>query len=806
MATITKYISLVNEVVATRAASTYAFPKSTATSDLGCGLARIHKADYNPLTAVYFEAVLKTSTTTRTAYATLVKTDLTSVATSVVTTTSATAVRVRSGDISGDANFADDQDWGVQIKRNSTTATISIYSARIIITQTGTISATETQINLGNNEDNYFNPGTSYVDHPYTGLFYWDSSKWDGTLKAYIDLTCEGDAVVTAYAALVDTADNSVVGVGSGIGDGVLRFRGSDFAASLVTGHTYKIQIKDSVAGGTQTRFDVRLVIQQTATPTKTETYLPIRTTEHTATATTHTDLFGYFYWDVSEIDVTSYSVLHEATIKCSDATKTTNVDVNNATDGDLDTRSTSSLTKVLSTSGGLTFTDHTENTAHLRLTATAATATMSGSHLKIQISLGAATPTVNVFDSVTVAETVTVLRGSHNINVFDSVTTTETVTPSIYNKLVNVYDSVNTSELAPPTVTEVNMIKFPNVFDSINVSESTTAQENRYNINVFDSITATENITSKVPTEFINIYDSIQVSEDINALEKTLIASVFDTVNISENITAQQNSYNINVFDSVNVSEGITSHSSPQTLSVYDGVQVSEDVTVIEAELDISVDDLVTATEDITVVRENFIVSVFDDIQVFEDITTELITAITELNVNVFDGITATEEISTLQSNYALNVFDEVTVTENITSSLSEYNIDVSDNATVTEDITTLSSLSDSYDVNVYDPLSVAENLSAIAENLIIEVSDSIIVSESFTSWYSFIQFSVSDNIEVSEITIASLPLPPAEVDVSDNIEVSEDFTGSAVTESYPRLIIVRGRPAIHISGRLYH
>jgi hypothetical protein len=507
MATITKYISLYNEVVGTRAASTYSWPSSTATADQAYPLVRIHKADYGPLTAAYFEAVLKTSATTRTAYCTLVNSSATSVATSVVTTTSTTAVRVRSGDISGDANFTDDQDWSIQIKRNSTTVTISVYSARLLITQTGTVTATETQITLGNQESNYADPGTSYVDFPTTGYFLYTAAKWDGTRVAYLDVTTEGGAAVVMTIALCDVADNSVIGSCAVTPDAVVRTRSANLFASLVDGHTYKIMYKNASAIGTNTCYDARLIFQQTATPTLTETYLPIRTTEHTTTATTHTDLFGYFYWDVSEIDVSSYVVLHEATIKNSDATKTTNVDVNNATDGDLDTRSTSSLTKVLSTSGSLTFTDHTENTAHLRLTATAATGTMSGSHLKIQ--------TVIVAGGTSISPSISPsLSPSISPSVSPSVSKSQSVSPSVSPSA-----SPSASKSISPSISP-SISASASVSPSVSPSASPSASKS-ISPSISPSVSASQSISPSVspsPSPSISPSISPSVSPSVSA------------------------------------------------------------------------------------------------------------------------------------------------------------------------------------------------------------------------------------------------------------------------------------------------
>ena len=100
------------------------------------------------------------------------------------------------------------------------------------------------------------------------------------------------------------------------------------------------------------------VTIQQTSF-TKTESFYPIRVTAHTNTTTAGANLFGNIYWDNDEWSVASKNVYHETTLKVSATNKTANVDLNDGST-DLDTRSTSSTSKVLLTSANLSIVDNT--------------------------------------------------------------------------------------------------------------------------------------------------------------------------------------------------------------------------------------------------------------------------------------------------------------------------------------------------------------------------------------------------------------------------------------------------------------
>ncbi|MCK9371057.1 hypothetical protein M0R04_14190, partial [Candidatus Dojkabacteria bacterium] len=382
----------------------------------------------------------------------------------------------------------------------------------------------------------------------------------------------------------------------------------------------------------------------------------------------------------------------------------------------------------------------------------------------------------VNVFDSITVAETVTPQLVS-NINVFDTINVSETVTPQLVSN-VNVFDSINVSESTIPQV--VNNV---DVFDTVNVSEAVTIMEANLVINVSDDVFVSESVqTQKVLN--INVFDSVTVDDGNGVstpgpvLSEVSNISVVDTVNVSESTTPQLIS-NINVFDSITVAETVTTFLPFLAVNVFDSITVAE---TIASQLvnNISVVDNITVAES-TNAGIPLTLDVFDSITVSETITPQLVNNVSVvdnitvsestvasevLNISVFDSIQVSEQISAQVPNQFLNVFDNITVSESITPQLNNL-INVFDSVTVGE-TTTLHKINN---IDVFDSIAVSENIQLRLDNNI-SVFDFITVAETTTVSLS-LNIDVFDGITVSENISAIIPSGSA--NVFDSIGVSE-------------------------------
>ncbi len=374
MSRITKVIQLHNDVDTTTTSATYAV--------VNTGYNIYWDNDvYDGDVKVYFEAVIST-TSGGTAYAMLYTAGGSSVSGSEVTTTATGATRVRSGDIK--ANLTDDTEYRSRFKASSG-ATTTIYNVRLVIVQTGAVTKTETQVPLSGQIASH-NANNSVVDNPYSYLYYFDESRYDGSVSIYFESFLRNTGVgVTTTAYMTDTSNTVLTSV-SRTSTTAARVRSS--AITPTDGTTYKIRMRTSSFGQYAFVMDTRLIIQQTGF-TKTETHYPVRVTQLTDNTTGGIDINGKLHWDKDEWSVASNTVYHEATMLISTGTKTSLLDLNDGS-GDVTnaTISTSSTSKTRVRSSAIILSDNTEYDGQLRIDSTTATATEVGARLIIHSQL----------------------------------------------------------------------------------------------------------------------------------------------------------------------------------------------------------------------------------------------------------------------------------------------------------------------------------------------------------------------------------------------------------------------------------
>lgn len=144
------------------------------------------------------------------------------------------------------------------------------------------------------------------------------------------------------------------------------------------------------------------------------------------------------------------------------------------------------------------------------------------------------ATVDPNVFDSVTVSESITVELNS-DINVNDTVTVTESVSIDVINT-INVYDEVTVTESITVENTELGPLS---VSDDVTVAEAITAENAELGpIDVGDSVTVTESVSAEFITD-ISVFDSVSTAESVSLAMDLGDISVNDAVTITESVSA---------------------------------------------------------------------------------------------------------------------------------------------------------------------------------------------------------------------------------------------------------------------------
>lgn len=370
---IVKQVSLFNQVTATRANTSYAVPSFSMPWLYTAG-------NYDGNIAVYFEAVLSISNASYSARAGLYTTGGSQIASSIVATQATGATRVRSGDIF--SSLADGTAYQARISSSSSSGTTTIYAARLIIVQSGTVTKTETIYDLGANDTT---TNTSYEDDGLKAYYYYDSDQFNGTVALYFESFISANSGSrTGYAQLADSSSAVASSEVSHTGSTDTSKRSS--VISLTDNTIYKVQIKTSA--GTGRCRSARVIIVQSGGFTKTESYYPIKMTLNTATSTQENSN-GWIYWDDDEWDVSSKSVLHEAWLRPVGG-DTAYTDLNDGTNDD-DTRSTTTTAITRDISGALTLDDNTNYDGQVR-NSDGSSASFYGNLLRIQAVLGEVT------------------------------------------------------------------------------------------------------------------------------------------------------------------------------------------------------------------------------------------------------------------------------------------------------------------------------------------------------------------------------------------------------------------------------
>jgi len=340
MSQIVKVVDLFQTSSVTRANSTYATPSFDFPYLFTSG-------DWDPAPTVYFEAVMSASAGT----ASIELRNLTDGSTpsgAEVTTTSTTPVRVRSAAIT----LTTAKQYGTRLKSTGASDTCTLYSARIIFIQNGTIVKTETVFSLGSGGTT---TGTTYADDASKTYYYHETGFLDGTLAAYFEgFLSPSNAASTASAQLADSGGSALSGSEITLTGTTTNTLVRSSAITLVDATTYKAQIKTDT--NTCRLRAGRIIILQTNTPTKTRSFYQFSVANE---GTTSLDTNKILLWDDDEWSVNSLSVYHE-TVLANGGAGTATTDLNDGS-SDIDSLSNATNTKTRVRSSALSLTDDSQ-------------------------------------------------------------------------------------------------------------------------------------------------------------------------------------------------------------------------------------------------------------------------------------------------------------------------------------------------------------------------------------------------------------------------------------------------------------
>jgi len=211
--------------------------------------------DYDGSVNIYLDATLRTSDGNYTTYCELYNdTDSTSVSGSEISTTSTAATVVRSGSLT----LTDSKNYTVRAK--SSGATYYVYTAHLVVTQTGSISKTVALLYGVTQYVSKTSTTYAWLDH----RFEFNTNNWDGATFAYYhDATFRSNSgSYTAYSVLSSSSNYGEVSTNSW---SYTRLRSSSF--NLTTTEDFQPRIKVT-SGGTVYITGDSLLIKVTDIPT----------------------------------------------------------------------------------------------------------------------------------------------------------------------------------------------------------------------------------------------------------------------------------------------------------------------------------------------------------------------------------------------------------------------------------------------------------------------------------------------------------------------------------------------------------
>lgn len=152
------------------------------------------------------------------------------------------------------------------------TRTQTCYAARIIILQSETtISQTETQIEIGNNTSAAPQSNSVVADITNPKFWKYNSANWDGAKTFSVEVVWQTSAKNTTTITLCRTSDNAANVTIVSAGTNSLASARTRVTFTPVNGETYKLRALSSSSKSTYTVFCGKIIVDQSATPTKLE-------------------------------------------------------------------------------------------------------------------------------------------------------------------------------------------------------------------------------------------------------------------------------------------------------------------------------------------------------------------------------------------------------------------------------------------------------------------------------------------------------------------------------------------------------
>jgi hypothetical protein len=393
----------------------------------------------------------------------------------------------------------------------------------------------------------------------------------------------------------------------------------------------------------------------------------------------------------------------------------------------------------------------------------------------------------------------------------YEEITILEDVSFNLFNLTIDlsIYDSISIAEDITLTLSLINL----SIDDSILLVENESAALDELNATNYEILSISEDVNLSLSVLYAEVYDLLAISGDVNLSLSVLYAEVYDLLAIVENVSLSLDLFNIAVNDSAVISEVVTNYiTSSYAVFLFkdkDNLPIEETEQIILTWIGKS--SVAPGISPVTMQGYNYSTQEWDNLTSNNvaganvDFTLSATISSSPENYISPDGWTAIrifQSVGVLSTNYwtaeftsavvNLSVYENISVDENALAYLIELFISAFEVPIVLEvPIIVLTSLN----ASIYDDIVTLEqpncsltelNLSVIDLSNIIEYI-STILDVLYPSVYDLIQLTEIFNHQLDSYNIAAIELISIQENILNNLTILNlsEYQGLVVDEN---------------------
>lgn len=377
----------------------------------------------------------------------------------------------------------------------------------------------------------------------------------------------------------------------------------------------------------------------------------------------------------------------------------------------------------------------------------------------------------LNLSDSISIAEDITILLPTLILNISDSISIAEDVVVPLPTLNLNVFDSISIldPQFSYPSAVfiaeDIDVLLDPLgviLSDSITIVEA-HARNLVCNESLSDSLSIAESISMNLVCNK-SLSDSISLAESIS---RNLVCniSISDAISIAES-----NTWNLvcneSLSDSISLAEDIAFLFEPIGLTLSESISIAEDIKFGAEPIAMTLSDSITIIE----YAINWSRSLSDSITITENISFNLV-----INESLSDSISIADVEEKVLPILLLSLSDSISIADAEEKLLPILLLALSDSISIAD---TEEKILPVLFLSLSDSIAIAESEEKTIQILFLSLSDSLSIAESETILLPTLLLSLSDSISISDSQTIVIPILFIDINIATDNAISVDDT----------------------------